>query len=151
MRERNLQITAWVLTLLALIGFFDATYLTAEHYLGGTPPCFITTGCEEVTTSEYSTFQGVPIALVGMIYYLALFILGLALAQGPRMKYLNIILAISGAGFLSSLYLVYLQLFVLDAVCSYCMVSAVTSTAIFISSLIIRKKFTKNGPSEIVQ
>jgi uncharacterized membrane protein len=141
-------ISKWVVILLvtfALIGFFDSAYLTAEHYAGNIPPCFIATGCESVTTSVYSTVYGVPVALAGTIYYLLLFILSIGLLTGTDNKNLKWISIISGLGFLSSAYFVYLQLFVINAICSYCMVSAITTTLIFLTSTYQSRKVSQTS------
>src|SRR4051812_8879211 len=65
------------LVIVALLGFADAAYLTVEHYQNIIPPCSITGGCEKVLTSPYSTVLGIPVSLVGSIYYL-LVLVGLA-------------------------------------------------------------------------
>ena len=62
----------------APLGFADAVYLTVEHYANRVPPCTILHGCEQVTTSAYSFFYGIPVALLGALYYLAI-IVGVAL------------------------------------------------------------------------
>ena len=123
-----------VLTVLSLIGFFDSAYLTAEHYTGNIPPCFIATGCETVTTSAYSVVAGIPVALAGSIYYFVLFFLTIGLLSGAKnnLKWISIL---SGFGFLASVYFVSLQLFVIKAICTYCMISAITTTTIFLLSL----------------
>ena len=58
-----------IVLVIAIIGFADAGYLTIEHYNNVIPPCSITHGCEQVLTSEFSTIVGIPVALLGMIYY----------------------------------------------------------------------------------
>lgn len=141
-----MQISKWtaiLITALALIGFFDAAYLTAEHYAGNIPPCFIATGCESVTTSVYSTVYGVPVALAGAIYYLILFILGVGLLTNTTTKNLKWISMISGLGFLATAYFVYLQLFVINAICSYCMISAITTTLVFLTSAYQFRKISR--------
>lgn len=135
------------IVVLALVGFFDATYLTAEHYMGGVPPCFIATGCEQVTTSSYSVILGVPVALLGALYYLVLFVLGVnGLGEYKKMNQ-NLLFLISSLGFLSSIYFVALQLFVINAICAYCMISALTTTLILLSVLSLRW-FNKSEQNE---
>ena len=130
------------LLLASIIGFFDATYLAAEHYLGGVPPCFIATGCEEVTTSKYSVVFGIPVALLGAVYYLVLFLLSIKLLESDSLKILKFISYVSGLGFFATIYFVYLQLFVINAICTYCMLSAASTTIIFVLSLVgIRQKY----------
>ncbi|MDP3954274.1 MAG: vitamin K epoxide reductase family protein [bacterium] len=117
---------------LSLIGFLDAAFLTVEHYRGLPPPCSILQGCEVVTTSKYSVVAGVPIALPGALYYLAIFLMSFLYLdiKNPKLIFYASFLAM--AGFAVTLGLVYLQLFVLDAICLYCMVSAGITTTLFI-------------------
>lgn len=108
----------------AVIGLFIATFLAAEHVRGTFPPCSIIDGCHTVLGSKYAEVGGLPTASFGVIYYLALILLGVAYLQGGRMAWLQLSLRLSGVGVLVSLYLVYLQLFVIGAICPYCMSSA---------------------------
>ncbi len=132
---------------LAPLGFLDATYLTIEHFLNRVPPCTIVHGCEAVTTSSYSMLFGViPTSLLGALYYLAL-ILGLIYyLDSKQAVILKGIAAFTAIGFVFSLWLVYLQLFVIHAICLYCMISAISSTCLFILGtlvLIFHHRFDK--------
>ena len=132
------QVPNWILLglyIFSIIGFIDATYLTAEHMIGVIPPCSITKGCEQVLTSNYATLFNIPIALFGALFYLASFLLAVAYRETRNKKLLNLILFFSIGAFLASLGFVYIQLFVLHAICQYCMISAGTSTAIFVLAL----------------
>jgi uncharacterized membrane protein len=123
----------------APLGFLDATYLSVEHFLNKVPPCSITHGCEAVTTSPYALVFGIPMAVLGAVYYLAI-ILGLVYYLDSRKS--AVLKAVSGFtafGFLFSLYLVYLQLFVIRAICQYCMLSALSSTLLFIIGAMVLK------------
>ncbi|TSC84288.1 MAG: Vitamin K epoxide reductase [Parcubacteria group bacterium Gr01-1014_13] len=126
--------------ILSAIGFIDATYLTTQHFLGTPIACSILKGCEEVTTSRYSTIGPVPISLLGSLYYLTVLILGVIYLDTKKIKALNLLAKITPLGFLASAYLVYLQIFVIKAICLYCMGSAVTSTLLFVLSLIFWQK-----------
>ena len=66
---------AFAFLFVSFFGFLDATYLTINHYQGKIPPCSIVVGCEIVTTSRYSLFLNIPVALIGAIYYLTVFVL----------------------------------------------------------------------------
>ena len=120
----------------SFFGFLDATYLTAQHYMGAIPPCVITTGCETVLTSEYSVIFGIPTALLGSFYYLLLFLLAVFSLDMKR-GIIRFAAFLTPMGFLASLYFVYLQLFIIEEICTYCMVSAATSTILFILGLFI--------------
>lgn len=121
-----------IFLVVAVAGFIDAAYLTAFHYLGEVPPCSIVEGCEEVTTSRFSTLFGIPISLFGALYYL--FFIGLALAyiDTKNEKILFFASYASISGFLVSLFLLYLQVFVIKALCLYCIFSVATSTLLFL-------------------
>ncbi|MEK9184667.1 MAG: dihydroorotate dehydrogenase (quinone), partial [Patescibacteria group bacterium] len=113
--------------ILSFLGFVDASYLSIEHFLGKIPPCSIIKGCDIVTTSSYSVVAGVPIAFVGAIYYLIIFLCSIALIINPRALFNRIIKILIPIGFVTSLYLVYVQIAVLKAICLYCMFSATIS------------------------
>ncbi|OGZ47315.1 MAG: hypothetical protein A3J54_03405 [Candidatus Ryanbacteria bacterium RIFCSPHIGHO2_02_FULL_45_13b] len=130
--------------LVAFIGFIDAAYLTAKHYLGEIPPCSLVNGCETVLTSPYATMGGnIPIALVGAVYYLLLFIGGIIYADTKNVMVLKVTAYFTTAGFATSVILVSLQAFVINALCLYCIASAITSTLLFIFGVVILKKLTQ--------
>jgi uncharacterized membrane protein len=140
---------AIVAVIAAAIGLLDAVYLAASHYRGIAPECSLLNGCEQVTASVYATMFGVPIALFGALYYLfALVLLFLALEFGSRRAVL-LLLGASSAAFLFSLWLVFAQLFLLKAVCLYCVLSALTSTIVFVSAVALF--FTYRQRSKITQ
>jgi uncharacterized membrane protein len=126
------------LLIFSFIGFLDATYLSAEHFIGGIPECSFLSGCEIVATGEYSTIGPFPVAYLGLTYYLLVFILVIAYKECGLRKILKYLSYITFFGFLFSLWLVYLQAFIIEAFCVYCMVSATTSTILFILVLITR-------------
>lgn len=130
----------------SFLGFLDATYLTAQHYLGTIPPCVITTGCETVLASEHNAIFGIPVALLGSIYYLLLFLLAVFSLDIKR-RIIRFAALLTPIGFLASLYFVYLQLFVIKEICSYCIVSATTSTILFILGLFIIIKSSRSKVS----
>lgn len=141
-----MKIPNWLIItflVVSFLGFLDATYLTAQHYLGSIPPCVITTGCETVLTSEHNAIFGIPVALTGSIYYLTLFLLAVfALDMKPAA--IRFAAYLTPIGFLASFYFVYLQLFVIKEICSYCIVSATTSTILFVLGLFIIIKSSRS-------
>jgi uncharacterized membrane protein len=126
--------------LIALIGFVDAVYLTASHYSGITPPCFITQGCDVVTTSAYSKILGVPVALLGVVFYLTNLILALIFLDKKTVSIPKILPWFTAIGFLSTLWFLYAQLFIIKSLCSYCLISAATSTLLFILAIFMNMK-----------
>ena len=125
---------AWLLITVALLGFADATYLAIEHFRGVVPPCSLVSGCEAVTTSVYATIMNVPVALLGSIYYFAIICLLLWYIKTGNEKILWHVKYGTIIGLVASAYFVYLQVGVIQAICQYCMLSAATSTALFIIS-----------------
>ncbi|OHA01941.1 MAG: hypothetical protein A3H71_00290 [Candidatus Sungbacteria bacterium RIFCSPLOWO2_02_FULL_48_13b] len=125
----------------AIAGFLNALYLAVKFLQGVTPPCSLLKGCDVVTASKYAEIGGIPIALIGAIFYAIVLGLLLAILHKPEEKRLVAIFAIlTGAAFLISLGLVYIQLFVLRAICLYCMFSALDSTILFIGGLWLRRQ-----------
>jgi len=127
----------WVWLIVSFIGLADASYLAFRHYQGLPPPCGLLEGCETVTTSPYSLIAGVPVALLGALYYLAFFLLTFYLLDSGNEKIKLWLARGSVLGFIGSLYFVYLQFFVIEAVCLWCMLSATTSTVLFAVGLYV--------------
>ncbi|MEK7494135.1 MAG: vitamin K epoxide reductase family protein [Patescibacteria group bacterium] len=134
--QRHLKITAILFCIVSALGLLDASYLTYKHYLGGVPPCTLH-GCEVVLTSAQSEFMGIPIALFGALYYATILLLSLAYIISKKEMVLRHTAYLTPAGFLASAYFVYLQLFVINAICLYCMASATTSTILFILGIYV--------------
>ena len=118
-----------VVALLCLAGLGIATYLTITSLGGQGPACGILPGCKEVAASKYSKILGFPTAGFGVLGYSAMLFGSLAamgLERPPGALRLGLVLgAVAGAVF--SVYLTVLEFFVIDAVCVYCMSSAIIS------------------------
>jgi uncharacterized membrane protein len=123
--------------LFALLGFVDAAYLTASHYQNAIPPCYITRGCEAVTTSSYSKILSVPVALLGALYYASVFFAAFYYLDKRKNWILQFIFAGTSIGFLTSVWLLYVQGFLLEEFCTYCILSGITSTVLFSISLYV--------------
>ena len=129
----------YLFTAISLIGFLDAVYLTVSHYTGHIT-CSVISGCQEVLVSQYSEIFGIPLALLGAAYYLFILINSLLYIDNQN-KYSKLVLSyIPIFGFLFSIYLIYLMFFVIEALCQYCLLSAGTSTLLFILGIILIKK-----------
>lgn len=110
--------------LLALLGLADATYLTAQHLAGRGVKCLAVSGCDEVLSSPYATLPGgIPLAALGALAYFTVFSLAtLAIFDyKAAAKWLAVVLALMVA---ATVWLLYLQAFVLRAYCTYCLLSA---------------------------
>ena len=119
---------------LAILGFSDATYLTIKHLKNIVPPCGITAGCETVLTSQYSDIFGIPVALLGAIFYLMIAIGCLIYLESKNQKIIKYTFLFSIFGFIAALWFVFLQIFILKAYCVYCLFTAGISASIFILS-----------------
>ncbi len=134
-----MQKLLFLVLIFSLIGFVDAVYLTLNHYLNKTPKCLINTGCQKVLESKYSLFLKIPISLFGALLYLTLFSIFLVIILFKNLKLLKLSLIITTIGFLISLYLVYIQAFILKSFCFYCLLSFVVISLILILNKIVIK------------
>jgi uncharacterized membrane protein len=124
MSERRLRIAV---AALSLAGIAVAGYLTWVHYADLEPICAGGSGgCEKVQSSDYAELAGVPVALLGLIGYGA--ILSSLALPGDAGRFTGALLALAGFGF--SAWLTYVELFEIDAICQWCVASAVIMTAL---------------------
>jgi uncharacterized membrane protein len=115
----------------ALVGLADSIYLTVKHLTAEPVPCSLISGCETVLTSSYAEIAGVPLAAFGAAAYFGAFSLAMLGAFGNRTAwFLFGIMSVGMAGF--TLWLLYLQAFVIGAFCQFCLLSALTSLTLFL-------------------
>jgi uncharacterized membrane protein len=130
MSARTLRTTLLALTLL---GVGVASYLTYIHYAGIKPLCGRNGGgCEIVQSSEYSKLVGVPVALIGLLGYVAI-LASLLVPDSESSRYATVGLALGGFGF--SAYLTYRELFSIHHICEWCLSSAVIITVLMCLSI----------------
>lgn len=124
---------AWVkyliIAVLALIGLSDAIYLTVEHLAGRTVQCLVTSGCSAVLGSSYAVIGDIPLAALGAAAYFTVFSLAV-LAAFSYPKVPRLLSVVVGLMFTFTLWLLYLQAFVLNAYCAYCLLSAAVTTTL---------------------
>jgi uncharacterized membrane protein len=117
--DRALRIAVMVT---ALVGLAVAGWLSYEELRGDLPTCPIGGGgCATVALSDYSDLAGIPVPYIGIGGYVV--ILASTLFAGDRGRLAGAFLTLVGFGF--SLYLTYLELYVIDAICQYCVASAI--------------------------
>lgn len=126
--------------ILILIGLTDAAYLSALHFYQAEPGCSLITGCDAVLSSEYAVILGIPLAYGGFAYYLTLLAGVLIYYQYEIKKALQVLFFVNLLGFLFSLWLIYIQAFVLEAFCQYCLLSALTTTLALVTLTIGLRK-----------
>jgi uncharacterized membrane protein len=120
------------MALTALAGLAIAAYLTVVHYTGGEPVCGIAHGCSTVQSSPYAKLAGVPVALLGLAGYVAILAALARDGEGPRTA--AAFLALTGFGF--SAWLTYVELVRIDAVCIWCVASAVCMTLLAVLAVV---------------
>jgi uncharacterized membrane protein len=116
-----------VAAILALLGLADGVYLTVEHVTGRTAQCIASSGCQDVLSSEYAAIGRVPLAALGALAYFTAFSLALLAAFGYA-KCRTLFGFLVAIMFAMTLWLLYLQAFVLHAFCDYCLFSAGVTT-----------------------
>jgi len=113
---------------LTVVGLGVATYLTYIHYAGIKPLCGRNGGgCEIVQTSQYSKLVGVPVALIGLIGYIAI-LASLLAPENETSRFATVVFTLVGFGF--SAYLTYRELFSIHHICEWCASSAVIVTVL---------------------
>ncbi|HEV2804296.1 MAG TPA: vitamin K epoxide reductase family protein [Chthoniobacterales bacterium] len=131
-----------VAAMVALLGLADGIYLTIEHITGRTAECIASSGCQDVLSSKYAAIGHLPLAAVGAFAYFTVFSAALLAAFGYRKcgPFFAFVVTIM---FGMTLWLLYLQAFVLHAFCDYCLFSAgVTAvlTAMAVATTMLRDR-----------
>jgi uncharacterized membrane protein len=129
--------------LMSLLGLFVSVYLYL-YKIGriGTLACG-SGGCETVQNSPWSRFAGVEVALIGILGYGLLFLVAmLALQPGlaPRRWPADLLAALAAVGVLFTAYLTWLELFVIHAICRWCVGSAAISVSVLVLALLARRR-----------
>lgn len=143
----NRKLLVGLLVALSLIGIADSAYLSV-HAAAGTPlVCDIGAGldgCNQVANSPYSQILGIPLAYIGLAFYGIFFLITLAAYVLPAHKTHHIaITALSAAASLASVAFLYIQLALIQALCVYCVISALLT---FFSLPIALLLLTKHSP-----
>ncbi|KKP59859.1 MAG: Thioredoxin domain protein 2 [Candidatus Gottesmanbacteria bacterium GW2011_GWA1_34_13] len=117
---------------LVILGVVDAGYLTWEHYAQVIPPCYIGgwfSDCGKVLTSQYAVILGVPLSLIGLVFYTVEATLMFLAVNKNRLARMGLIITSIG-GFIASLVFIFLM-YKLQAICLYCLGSAIISFLLF--------------------
>jgi uncharacterized membrane protein len=131
-----------VLGVLAAAGLLISAYLSWIHFAGVAPVCVGggNGGCETVQSSRYATVLGVPVSVLGLVGYSGL--LASAVLRGEVGVYLGFLIALIGTLF--SGYLTYLEVFVIHAICQWCLASAAIMVAALICASISARRLTEH-------
>ena len=139
---RQQRIVMLIAAMVAAIGLADSGYLTVKHLRGDYVRC--DTDCSAVLGSKYAEIAGVPLAGVGAVAYFIVF-LAATLAAIGQMKAWRVVALFAIPMALTSLWLVYLQAFVIHAFCKYCLLSAaacITLAVLVLTEWLIRRRVT---------
>ncbi len=128
----------WITFVLAVLGILDGTYLLIYKLTNNPSMCLGSGGCHNVNFSPYSEIGGIPVAVFGMAAYL---VIAAILLLEPRLKIAQengslAIFGISLAGVAFTAYLTWLEIYVIHAICPFCVASAVIISLIFILAII---------------
>ncbi len=129
--------TILLLFILALLGLADSFYLTWQKLNNQEVACSTFGGCNTVINSVYASLFGIPLAYLGLLYYLTIFILLVLITKNKKSWWLSLLGLSTLSGFFLSGYFVYLQIWEIGSICMYCMLSALTSTLLFIFTNLI--------------
>jgi uncharacterized membrane protein len=118
-----------LIAFVAALGIGVATYITIADSGGGAPKCLAGgSGCQTVADSSYSHLVGVNVAVFGIVAYVLL--LGSAFLADDSGRFGGFVVALGGFGF--SVYLTYIEIFKIEAICQWCVASAVLMTILFV-------------------
>lgn len=117
--------------LVSMVGLADAIYLTVEHLAGRSVQCTVIAGCSKVLASSYASVGPLPLAALGALAYFTTFSLATLAAFGYAWTR-TLLAVIVASMFATTLWLVYLQAFVIQAFCQFCLLSAATTTTLLI-------------------
>jgi uncharacterized membrane protein len=136
--EKNSPAFFWASFALACLGVLDATYLLIYKLTGNSGMCWGNGGCHDVNFSPYSEMGGIPVSVFGMVAFL---VIAVILLLEDRIKIVKengplVIFGISLAGVTFTAYLTWLEIYVIHAICPFCVASAVIIALIFILAII---------------
>ena len=136
------RVVMWrmAMTVFALLGALVALYLWLYH-LGLSPLVCPIAGCEKVQKSEFSSLLGIPVAVIGLIAFSALFISSLAGVLRESLRVERVVFVTSSLGMLAYLWFTYLELAVIHAICFWCVMSSLMMLGVWVfSGLALRQR-----------
>ncbi|MBU1031674.1 vitamin K epoxide reductase family protein [Patescibacteria group bacterium] len=130
----------------SLLGLAVAAFLFYEYTYANSVYCLVGTGCNIIRNSPYANFLGISIPAWGIVFYLIMAILALLRSHSSENQFLfrmQILAATVGVGF--GIYLTYLELFAIKAVCFWCVLSFIISILLLLSVILGKKNIYENG------
>jgi len=146
--SHGFRMVLWAPVVLSGLGIFISGYLVIKRFTGGSLACSRWAQCDVVNNSVYSQFYGMPVSVLGLAGYLLLLALALAAlwttgCTQRRILLLSLLLSVGGVGF--SVYLTYLEIYVIEALCAWCVASAIVITLLAIVGLV---NLQQHSPSD---
>ncbi len=128
----------WAMIALSILGAADSLYLFIYKLTGASQMCLGNGGCHDVNFSPYAEIYGVPLSVIGLVAYI---VMAAMLLLEPRIRLLKennplLLFGMTLIGVAFSAYLTYLELYVIHAVCPFCVTSAIVITLMFILAII---------------
>lgn len=127
-----------IIVIFSVLGLAVSLYLAITKTLGITVPCSLTGGCEAVLSSKYSSFLGVPLAVLGIMFFSGSGLLSLLANHYHSVR--KLLTYYLGLGALFSMGFLFIQLFVIKQICQYCLITDITAILILIWDLNIEKR-----------
>ena len=144
-QAKKITTLSFLLVFVALLGLLDSTYLSLSTLKGTSLICGELGDCDGVISSQYSRILGIPVAYLGFFYYATFFFLSLTVATFKKSGLIPLLFLLSFVGIGASAWFVFAQLVLLQSVCVYCMISAGTSTTLFLVTLVMWRNSRKNS------
>ena len=129
--------------ILSLLGLGVSSFLFYEYSIAGSIICPTGGGCDVVRASTYSLFLGISIPILGIVFYLAMAVLSVMrsyIFPNKILFILQLLGSVVGVGF--GIYLTFLEVFVIKAICFWCVLSFIISSMILLSVVLARKDTT---------
>lgn len=134
------KVLIWLLIATAIVGIADSAYLSHAAVTGSPLNCSVFDGCNVVAASPYSKVMGIPLALFGLVFYIVALGLSASLLTMNSKGLRQSMFAWSVLGVIFSAYFMYLQYFKIEAICLYCVISAVATILLLVfSALLLRR------------
>jgi len=122
----------------ALIGLGDAVYLTMGHYSATPVVCSLIDGCSTVLTSSWAVIFGVPVSAFGVFYYGVLSAFLTAFFYRRDGISYGVLLGVSTIGMIVSFWFLYLQIWEIEAICEFCLLSLISTLCVWIAALFMK-------------
>ena len=144
----NLRPWLWASTALCGLGIVVSGYLASKRLTGGSLACTRWAQCDVVNNSVYAKIVGIPVSFIGLAAYLVLLALAIAALRTDgrvqrQMILISLLFSIGGMGF--SVYLTYLEVYVIEALCAWCVASAIIITLLAIVGAVLMLRSAPRG------